>query len=350
MTYKNKTITRHKRGNWWVRVRHNGKVICIYGRTQIEVHNKLKVLLHELENNKIDTVIKQRADSNKCKYTLQQWFDEWLITYKSGCVRACTIDGFKQEFKKLTNLYEYRIDEITSIMLANAINSVGANRTKDRLHNMIKQMFATAFNNRLIEINPASNLPRPKQAPKKQKHALTAEQEKIFVNTCLQDLENYEQFIILVIQGLRKGEMLALRPNDLDFENNTIRIDESYDEQHPDDLETKNKASNRTMPMFKTTREILLKYRDNNPTERIYKKSGATYMLLLDEVLQKANLPRITMHELRHTFITRCHEKQIDEILVQKWVGHTIGSTMTKGVYTHIADDKELAYIDLLNN
>ncbi|MDR2047070.1 MAG: hypothetical protein LBP79_04110 [Clostridiales bacterium] len=49
------------------------------------------------------------------------------------------------------------------------------------------------------------------------------------------------------------------------------------------------------------------------------------------------------MHELRHTFITRCHEKQIDEILVQKWVGHTIGSTMTKGVYTHIADDKELA-------
>jgi integrase len=52
---------------------------------------------------------------------------------------------------------------------------------------------------------------------------------------------------------------------------------------------------------------------------------------------------RITMHELRHTFITRCHEKQIDEILVQKWVGHTIGSTMTKGVYTHIADDKELA-------
>lgn len=56
------------------------------------------------------------------------------------------------------------------------------------------------------------------------------------------------------------------------------------------------------------------------------------------------------MHELRHTFISRCHEKQIDEIIVQRWVGHTIGSSMTKAVYTHIADGKELAYINLLNN
>ena len=32
-------------------------------------------------------------------------------------------------------------------------------------------------------------------------------------------------------------------------------------------------------------------------------------------------MPRLTLHELRHTFITRCHEKKIDEIVIQKWVG-----------------------------
>jgi integrase len=251
----------------------------------MEVHDKLKVLLRQLEENKVDEVIRQRTDKNKCKYTLKTWFEEWLNTYKAGCVRQGSIRGFIQEFKKLSKLYETQLDEITSIMLANAINDVGANRVKDRLHNMIKQMFATAFNNRLIEINPASNLLRPKQCPKKQKHALSEEQEKVFIETCKAD-KRFEPFLILLLQGLRKGEMLALRPNDINFEDNTLRIDESYDELCPSDLETKNKANNRIMPLFNTTREILLQYKDCPQDERIFTKSGATYMKLLDEGLK----------------------------------------------------------------
>lgn len=117
--------------------------------------------------------------------------------------------------------------------------------------------------------------------------------------------------------------MLAIRPNDLCFEKNTLRIDESYDEQNPDDLATKNKESNRTMPMFSLTREILLKHKDKEPTERIYQNyNGATLNKRLEKLCLRNGLPRITIHELRHTFITRCNDKGIDEIVTQKWVGH----------------------------
>jgi integrase len=165
------------------------------------------------------------------------------------------------------------------------------------------------------------------------------------------DLDRYEPLLICCLQGLRKGEMLALRPNDFDFVNNTLRIDESYDHRFPDDLLTKNATSNRIMPMFDTVRQVLLKYRSAEPTMRIYESIGRTSLFKRLERIYKQNpdLPQLTVHELRHTFISRCHENGIDEMIVQKWVGHAIGSRMTKAVYTHIADDQERKYIETMN-
>ena len=358
MTYKGKTITKHIRGNWFVRVRYNGKAISIYGRTQFDCYEKLKAFADKTENDRaakwlqrMEALTQPIIESKSAKaYTFREWFDEWLQSYKIGNVRASTIDGFKNTFKYLKKLYDTEIGEITNLMLSKAINEVTACRTKDGLHNMIKQLFAAAFNNRLIESNPAANLPRPKQIVVNQKRVFTPEQENKFIGLCLANLEQYEPFLICVLQGVRKGEMLALRPNDFDFERNTLRIDESYDCNYTDDLLTKNAASNRTMPMFELTKRVLSKYKDRNPNERIYANFNTkTLGYRLKKLLRQGDLPPMTIHELRHTFITRCHEKGIDEIVVQKWVGHAIGSAMTKAVYTHIGSEAEQRYIELLN-
>ncbi|MCL2570332.1 MAG: site-specific integrase [Firmicutes bacterium] len=365
MTYKGKTITRHQRGNWYVRVRFNSKVHTIYGRTQIDCYDKLKAVVEQIENNKIiehakllqkfapptQEIARVETVPTQKQYTLQEWFGEWLGSYKIGNVRASTINGFKQDFKKLEKLHDLKLGEITNIMLSKAINE-SSHKSKAGIYNfssLIKQMFDVAFNNRLIEMNPARNLPKPKHFAKNQKRALTHEQEQKFINLCLADLDKYEPLLICVLQGIRKGEMLALRPNDLCFVKNTLRIDESYDEQNPNDLLTKNQDSNRTMPMFELTRQVLLKYEHYEPTQRIYTKSSAQLSKLLGELLEKNDLPRLTIHELRHTFISRCHEKKIDEIIVQKWVGHAIGSRMTKAVYTHVSSEAELNFIETMN-
>ena len=235
-------------------------------------------------------------------------------------------------------------------MLSQAVNNneLGC-RSKNALQNMIKQMFSCAFNNRLIESNPALYLPRPKLAQLKQKQAFTPEQEKLFVDTCLTD-PIYDGFIVCVLQGLRKGEMLALRPNDFCFSKNTLRIDESYDEHNPNDLQTKNRASDRTMPMFALTRQVLLKYQDRPQDEMIFQLKVTEFTKRLKQIYELApDLPKLTTHELRHTFITRCHERKIDELCLQRWVGHNLGSAMTKAVYTHISNDVENGFIDIIN-
>ena len=367
MTYRGKTIQKHTRGNWFARVRYNGKVISIYGRTQLEAYEKLKAFVDAIEVATFNKKFQERLDGLTIAtqslthlqqptasikiYTLKEWFNEWLNSYKVGSVRIGTIKEFKQRFKHFVSLENAELGSITNLMLSKAINSVKSARVKDGVHNLAKQMFSTAFNNRIIESNPTLNLPRPKQVTVYEKQAFTAEQEKIFIEFCLKDLDEYEPFLICILQGLRKGEMLALRPNDLDFVNNTLRVDESYDEQNPQDLQIKNQDSNRTMPMFNLTKQILLKYANSTkPNERIY--SNFTTVMLgnnIKEVCKQAKLPKLTTHELRHTFISRCHEKGIDEIIVQKWVGHAKGSRMTKAVYTHIGNEAEQGYIARLN-
>jgi len=363
MTYKNKTITKHARGNWFVRIRYNGKYISIYGRTKQECYEKLKVIADKVEQEKwfaklagitatpiVQSVAVAPPTPIVKTYTLQEWFDEWLTSYK-GNLRTTTVNGYKSMFKHFAGLHEKQLSDITSIMLARVLNEKPLCRqAKDGMKSMLKQMFSAAHNDKLIDSNPTLHLPRPKATPPaRSRNALTAEQEQRFIDTALSDLDKYEPLLVCLLQGVRKGEMLALRPNDLDFERNTLRIDESYDEQNPDDLLTKNADSNRTMPMFELTRTILVKYANANPTERIYKVSTAKLYKALRELREQANLPVFTVHELRHTFITRCHEKKIDEMIVQRWVGHQIGSRMTKAVYTHISNDAEKEFIELLN-
>jgi integrase len=296
--------------------------------------------------------VENEITTTETVYTLQEWFDEWLTSYK-GNLRAVTSRNYRILFEThCAEIIDLPLPEITSVVLAKVINTMnGCKQAKDSMKSLLKQMFSIAHNEKLIESNPTLNLPRPKATPPiRARKALTPEQEQRFIKVALTN-KKYEPLLICLLQGTRKGEMLALRPNDLDFDKNTLRIDESFDEQNPTDLLTKNTDSNRIMPMFELTRKILLKYKDHDPNKRIYGNHYSTKLYkAFYELQEKADLPKLCIHELRHTFITRCHEKKIDEMIVQRWVGHQIGSRMTKAVYTHISNDQEKEYIKLLNN
>lgn len=68
------------------------------------------------------------------------------------------------------------------------------------------------------------------------------------------------------------------------------------------------------------------------------------------KIINKLGLnPKYTIHSLRHTFITNCQDNRIPEHIIQNWVGHVIGSKVTKSVYTHIQEDTNLANFRLLN-
>ena len=136
MTYKNKTITKHARGNWFVRIRYNGKYISIYGRTKQECYEKLKVIADKVEQDKwlaklaemtAPPIVQSVAVAppppipTVKAYTLREWFNEWLTSYK-GNLRANSINGYKSLFKHFAELQGVPLTDITSVMLARVLN------------------------------------------------------------------------------------------------------------------------------------------------------------------------------------------------------------------------------------
>jgi integrase len=59
----------------------------------------------------------------------------------------------------------------------------------------------------------------------------------------------------------------------------------------------------------------------------------------LTKACEKAEAHRITHHDLRHLFATRCIESGIDIPTVSKWMGHKDGGVLAMRVYGHLRDE-----------
>ena len=127
----------------------------------------------------------------------------------------------------------------------------------------------------------------------------------------------------------------------------TISITKAIDES-TDDTNVKNQYSYRTIPLFKKTYEII-KNIDTSSSTRFAKHSVNVTNDKLKGLTKDITKHKITLYNLRHTFITRLGDNNVPEHIIQRWAGHQIGSKVTKTVYTHISKETENKYIDILN-
>lgn len=329
MKYRNITIFKNpKASTWYARFRFQGKQYYVSGKTKMETYNKLKKEI----NTKSKT---SKLLENKIIYTFKEWYKIWFDTFKKGNVKETTIKSYNSLLHNIDGkFYNLKIDTINSVLIKQQLENTYGTRQQQKLYEFLKDIFERAVEQKLIDDNPVKLLQKPKHN-KKETNALTPEQEQAFIYTC-KSLNNKtgDYFLVTLYQGLRKGEALGLKFNDIDFKNMTLKIDESFSEA-TDDTSTKNATSNRIMPLLEKTKQILNKYTSTKEDDRIFTLSGNYLQKKFKEILKLSNLPDFKIHELRHTFITRCQEKNIPEHIIQQWVGHQIGSVITKRVYTH---------------
>ena len=128
----------------------------------------------------------------------------------------------------------------------------------------------------------------------------------------------------------------------------TLTINKSLNQKNEIST-TKNIYSNRVIPLFDKTYKMLLKYK--NVQGRIFNISYLTCEREFHKITKElGSKTKYTIHSLRHTFITKCQEANIPLHIVQKWVGHNIGSEVTAKVYTHTRELAELENIEKMNN
>lgn len=152
-------------------------------------------------------------------------------------------------------------------------------------------------------------------------------------------------FEILFFSGIREGEMLALTPEDIPEDQDIIRIRKSYAVINGKQIvqSPKTKKSVRDVSIPKAVHDDIRKYiRDVyiGPKERICLYSKTALNRELKRVAEKAGLPVLHVHELRHSHVSYLIGKGIDIATISRRLGHENIST-TLNIYGHFYPGNE---------
>lgn len=335
MKYKGITIHKRKSCNtWYTRFRKNGKTISVSGKTQQECYNKLKKAYN------------QTNQQNNLTITLKDWYNKWLKLYKIDNVKETTIKTYNTAWKHIpVELQLTYISKIKVEQIINTLQNCSAERVKQNLYDLLSMLFQKAYDNDIVTKNIMVLINKPKHT-KQHSTALTNQEQEELINIC-KKIKNSTFLLFSMFQGLRRGEVLGLTRNDIDFENNTVTINKAWNYKNQFDS-TKNKQSIRTMPLFAESKKLIENCLNMPSNDRIFNLSMQQHDKIIKKIKSMSTL-NIKTKDMRATFITRCTELEIPEFIIQSWVGHRIGSKVTKDSYTTHNIEIDNKYINILN-
>lgn len=297
------------------------------------------------------------------------WFDYW-IDVKRKTVRPNTVRNYEERYhrniqgvigkKLLTDVKPIHCQKIFTDMADQGYRTTTISQTRIALFNMLE----FAKENDVILSNPCKKSVKSDMGkPSQKKKALTIEIQRKFLEQAKgQSYENQFRFILQT--GLRTGELVGLKWEDVDFENKTVKIQRSMEYRHSSGVwrvgEPKSKSGYRTIPLtdeavriLKTQMEKNKKIKEISPewSEYVFlcrkgePVKNSTYDAALFKICEKAGIDKFSMHVLRHTFATRCIEGGMMPKTLQKILGHSnIGITMN--LYVHITEEEKQKEID----
>lgn len=143
---------------------------------------------------------------------------------------------------------------------------------------------------------------------------------------------------LLGCSGLRIAEARALRWGHVDFAKGVLVVPG-----------TKSESSRRVLPLFPALRELLEEMRAWRVAQGI--AVGAEYPvagvgsceLALTAACKAVGVKRMTHHDLRHLFATRCIESGVDIPTVSRWLGHADGGALAMRTYGHLRQEHSQA-------
>jgi integrase len=134
----------------------------------------------------------------------------------------------------------------------------------------------------------------------------------------------------LAFSGCRLGEARLVRWKDVNFDKNEIRVHNSKS------AKTNSKPDFRFVPIIEPMQELLSRLKEANPQPESPVCSVGECEKSLTRACKLLGLSRITHHDLRHLFATRCIESNVDIPTVSRWLGHVDGGALAMKVYGHL--------------
>lgn len=182
--------------------------------------------------------------------------------------------------------------------------------------------------------NPAFNVKRLGVKPKELKLPESSQFQALLktIETAgarqSKDCADFVRF--LAYSGCRLSEARQVRWADVDLERGEIRIETAKR------AKTSGGASFRFVPIIPPMRELLVKLKTENPAAEEFVCSVGECEKSLTRACRLGKIHRITHHDLRHLFATRCIESGVDVPTVSRWLGHSDGGALAMKTYGHL--------------
>jgi len=319
------------------------------------------------------------------KITLNEWYKIWLFDFKANEIKASTIqryDVIYRNYIKDSEIAGIKLKDLNSITVQNYYNNLiklgKTPMTIKILNKAIKSCLKHAKKINYIIENCCDNVTLPKIPYRGDDNVevFTVEEQKRFIEV-IKDHKHRIEFLLTLGTGLRIGELVALRWDDIDFENGSLKVNKSIwrgyvaidgkrkfvmQETTPKtpssirDVAIPDKILEELKVHKEKQEEIKEKYKE------IYNDKGYVFANIIGEHMLSDTLSKsfvkslkdngirhVKFHSMRHTYATRLFEKGVQLKTVQKLLGHS-SIEITADIYTHVMDSEKISAVQKLND
>ncbi|MBR3230208.1 MAG: site-specific tyrosine recombinase XerD [Bacilli bacterium] len=271
-------------------------------------------------------------------------FIEYLIIEKKYSKN--TVSSYERDLIKFSKiLKDKNIREITRQDVQKYISEINKHqspRSTSRNISTLKSFYKYLKLNKIININPMDQINNPKM--KKTLPKVLSEEE---VNNLLEiklqtnfDYRNKAMLELMYSSGLRVSELINLNVNDIDLENDTVKI---YGKGSKERIIPLNDFAKEALKEYiMTHRKELFKHGENNYlflNNHGNKMTRQGFFKILQKIAKEKNIKtEFSPHTLRHSFATHLLKYGADLRSIQELLGHSdISSTQ---IYTHVTNEK----------
>ena len=349
------SITRRKNGGWMaqyaVHTAEGRKRKTLYGKTRQEVAAKLAKALSDREGG---------LTFDAGSLTVSEYLDRWLADSVKDTVRQRTWERYEQIVRvhikptlgriKLKGLTPAHIRGLYREKLDAGLSP----RTVQYIHTTLHKALKDAVGDGLIPRNVTEAVRAPRPA-KKEVRPLSPDQARTFLEAARGD--RYEAlYVLAVTAGLRAGELLGLKWEDIDLDVGTLAVRRTLSEARSGRFfEAPKNGKGRSIKLTRQAVEALRIHRKRQNEERLrfgtlWQDSGLVFPAQtgtpmnaknltarsFKPLLERAGLSRtVRLHDLRHTCATLLLGKGVHPKIVQELLGHAT-LAITLDTYSHV--------------
>lgn len=321
-----------------------------------------------LEFEKDNLAPADKIENIKFKDVYEKWYPTYINTVRTSTYARTEAMFNNHILPEFGNQY---IKTITIDQIQKAVNKwfkLAPLKNYKRWYQYTSTIFDFAIKRGYMnKLNPAKSITLPKlekQPGTKKQNFWDKKQLNEFFNLIKDDEKQFNKYVLfrlLAYSGIRRGECLALTWKDIDFNKNTVTVNKTLTQglkgktivQPP-----KTNAGYRTIPLDKTTMNILLKWKNQmieyyfsygkhmtNDQTIFPGRGNAKYKSLntpekwLNKIVEDNSLKKITIHGFRKSYCTALVSAEVPLKEVQRRMGHDDIRT-TLDVYSFVTDEQ----------